>query len=98
MTQGSLLIVFGSQSRNALGHSSFLAVRVYNPVSRQWSIYGSSIKSAAFDPPLINNFNNGRGELYGQDTGLNLQSACDLRKSATPSVFRKRSHPLDRAS
>lgn len=45
-----------------------LAVRIYNPASRQWSIYGSSLKTGVFDPPLIGTFNNGRGDLYGQDT------------------------------
>jgi hypothetical protein len=45
-----------------------LAVRVYNPVSRQWSIYGSSVKTGVFDPPQVGQFNNGRGEFYGQDT------------------------------
>jgi hypothetical protein len=45
-----------------------LAVRVYNPVSRQWSIYGSSVKTGVFDPPQVGQFNNGHGEFYGQDT------------------------------
>ena len=45
-----------------------LAVRLYNPASRQWSIYGSSIKTGVFDPPQIGQFINGRGEFYAADT------------------------------
>jgi hypothetical protein len=42
-------------------------VRLYNPASQQWSIYGSSIKTGIFDPPQIGQFNNKRGEFYAQD-------------------------------
>ena len=45
-----------------------LAVRVYSPVSRQWSIYGSSVKTGVFDPPQVGQFNNGHGEFYGTKT------------------------------
>jgi hypothetical protein len=49
-------------------HVSILfAVRLYNPSTHQWSIYGCSIKSGVFDPPLVGQFNNGRGEFYSQD-------------------------------
>jgi hypothetical protein len=41
---------------------------VYNPVSRQWSIYGSSVKTGVFDPLQVGQFNNGHGEFSGQDT------------------------------
>lgn len=49
-------------------HIELLAVRLYNPTTRQWAIYGSSIKTGAFDPPMIGQFHDGRGELYSQDT------------------------------
>jgi hypothetical protein len=46
-----------------------LAVRLYNPKSHQWSIYWANQKNGAFDPsPQIGQFQNGRGEFYGQDT------------------------------
>ena len=45
-----------------------LAVRCYNPVSRQWSIYGSSVKTGVFDPPVVGEFRNGHGEFFGADT------------------------------
>jgi hypothetical protein len=49
-------------------HIEILAVRLYNPASQQWSIYGSSIKTGIFDPPQIGQFNHKRGEFYAQDT------------------------------
>ena len=49
-------------------HIEILAVRLYNPASQQWSIYGSSIKTGIFDPPQIGQFNNKRGEFYAQHT------------------------------
>lgn len=45
-----------------------LAVRMYNPAARQWSIYGSSLKSGVFDPPVVGQLSNGHGEFYGSDT------------------------------
>ncbi len=49
-------------------HIELLAVRLYNPSTHQWAIYGSSIKTGVFDPPMIGQFRNGRGEFYCQDT------------------------------
>lgn len=49
-------------------HIAILAVRLYNPVTKQWSIYGSSVKTGVFDPPVIGEFRNKRGEFYGQDS------------------------------
>ena len=49
-------------------HIELLALRLYNPTSRQWSIYGSSAKTGVFDPPQVGQFKDGRGEFYAQDT------------------------------
>ena len=49
-------------------HIDILAVRLYDPTSRQWSIYGSSLKTGTFDPPEIGQFKDRRGEFYAQDT------------------------------
>jgi hypothetical protein len=49
-------------------HIKILAVRLYNPATHQWAIYGSSIDSGVFDPPMIGQFRDGRGEFYSQDT------------------------------
>jgi hypothetical protein len=49
-------------------HMVSLGVRLYNPTTHQWAIYGASIKTGVFDPPMIGGFHNGRGEFYSQDT------------------------------
>jgi hypothetical protein len=50
------------------GETLALSARLYNPSTHQWAIYGSSIKTGVFDPPVIGQFRNGRGQLYSQDT------------------------------
>src|SRR5215470_15504445 len=46
-----------------------LAVRLYNPKTRQWTIYWANSKNGAFDPQSQSgHFTAGRGEFYGQDT------------------------------
>ena len=46
-----------------------LAVRLYNPKTRQWSIYWANRKNGVFDAaPQVGQFTDGRGEFYGQDT------------------------------
>jgi len=46
-----------------------LTLRLYNPQSRQWSIYWANSKNGAMDTsPQIGQFKNGRGEFYGTDT------------------------------
>jgi hypothetical protein len=50
-------------------HIHGLAVRLYNPISHQWSIYWANEKNGVMDPvPQIGSFKDGRGEFYGQDT------------------------------
>ena len=46
---------------------ALFAVRLYNPATHQWSIYGTSVTRGVFDPPMIGQFNNGVGEFYSQD-------------------------------
>lgn len=55
-------------SPNSGKHMVSLGVRLYNPNTHQWAIYGSNIKTGVFDPPMIGGFQNGRGEFYSQDT------------------------------
>lgn len=46
-----------------------LALRFYNPVSHQWSIWWANAKDGAmYPPPVIGEFKDGRGEFYDQDT------------------------------
>jgi hypothetical protein len=48
-------------------HIQIIAVRLYNPTSREWSIYGASAKTGVFDPPEIGQFDGRRGEFYASD-------------------------------
>jgi hypothetical protein len=48
-------------------HLELIAVRLYNPRSRQWGIYGANAPSGVFDPPQIGQFAGTRGEFYAQD-------------------------------
>ncbi|MFB4281327.1 MULTISPECIES: hypothetical protein [unclassified Nonomuraea] len=48
---------------------SGLTVRVYNPQTRQWSIYWASSASGVLDTsPMVGAFEGDRGEFYGQET------------------------------
>ena len=50
------------------GRIEGLALRLYNPESRQWSLNFANRKMGALVPPTIGEFNNGRGEFYNSDT------------------------------
>ena len=44
------------------------ALRLFNPRSRQWSIYWASGANGTLDmPPMIGSFKDGRGEFYNQE-------------------------------
>lgn len=44
-----------------------LTVRLYNPQSRQWSLYWASNIDSILQTPMIGSFENGRGEFYSQE-------------------------------
>jgi hypothetical protein len=46
------------------GHMEATMVRLYSPVSHQWSLNWVNQKNARFDTPTIGEFKDGRGELY----------------------------------
>jgi hypothetical protein len=51
-------------------HIEGLTLRVYNPQTRQWSIYWANSKDPALGQaiqPMIGEFKNGRGEFYDQE-------------------------------
>ena len=51
------------------GHLQLLALRLYNPESKQWSVlFASSGVGVLRMPPVVGSFNGGRGEFYGGDT------------------------------
>jgi hypothetical protein len=49
-------------------HILGLALRLYNPASRQWSIYwANAAKGAIGGPPVVGEFKDGHGEFYDQE-------------------------------
>jgi hypothetical protein len=50
------------------GHWEALTLFVYNPTAHQWSQSYINAKTGTLDPPLIGSFQDGRGELFSQDT------------------------------
>ena len=58
------------ETDSAGGHIEGLTLRVYNPLTRQWSIYWANSKDPTLGQPLqpmIGEFKNGRGEFYDQE-------------------------------
>jgi hypothetical protein len=49
------------------GHIEGMSLRVYNPQSRQWSIYWANSKDGGLGTAMIGRFANGRGEFYDQE-------------------------------
>jgi len=49
------------------GRIQGLSLRLYNPVSRQWSLNFSNLKTGTLSPPTIGEFKHGRGEFYNQE-------------------------------
>ncbi len=50
------------------GRLQGLTLRLYDPESRQWSMYWSSSADGILQPPVIGSFVNGRGEFYSQES------------------------------
>ncbi len=53
------------------GHIEGLTLRLYNPQTRQWSIYWANSKDPALGQPIqpmVGEFKDGRGEFYDQET------------------------------
>jgi len=50
------------------GHIEALSLRIYNPVSRQWSLNFSNSSVGTLRQPTIGEFKNGRGEFYDQES------------------------------
>jgi hypothetical protein len=57
------------EAEGPAGHIEGLTLRLYNPQTRQWSLYWASSKSGILNlPPTVGEFKNGRGEFFCQDT------------------------------
>jgi hypothetical protein len=46
------------------GHIEGLTLRLFDPASRQWSLYWANSRIGLLDPPQVGEFRNGRGEFY----------------------------------
>ena len=56
------------ETDGASGHIEGLTLRLYNPESRQWSLYWATSKSGALAlPATVGEFKDGRGEFYDQE-------------------------------
>ena len=50
------------------GHIEGLSLRLYNPISRQWSLNFANSAGGSLSQPTIGGFKGGRGEFYDQET------------------------------
>jgi hypothetical protein len=55
------------EADSSQGHIEGLTLRLYNPQSRQWSIYWANGKDGILAQPMIGEFKNGRGEFFDQE-------------------------------
>ena len=49
------------------GRMEGMTVRLYDPLSQQWSLYWADSVSVVLQPPMIGGFVQGRGEFYDQE-------------------------------
>lgn len=55
------------ETNGSAGRVEGLTLRLYNPQSRQWSLYWANSKDGILGQPTIGEFKNGRGEFYDQE-------------------------------
>jgi hypothetical protein len=55
------------ETTGSAGHIEGLTLRLYNPESRQWSLYWGTSKTGSLVIPTIGEFKNGQGEFYDQE-------------------------------
>ena len=56
------------ETDSADGHIEGLTLRLYDPATRQWSLWWANSKDGKLAPPQIGEFRNGVGEFYAMDT------------------------------
>lgn len=49
------------------GPVNAISLRLFNPASKEWSIFWSTDKTGALDIPMVGSFKDGRGEFYAQE-------------------------------
>jgi len=55
------------QTDGPSGHIEGLTLRLYNPQSRQWSLYWANSRNGNLDQPMIGEFQNGVGQFFDQE-------------------------------
>lgn len=55
------------ETDSSQGHIEGLTLRLYDPQSRQWSIYWANGKDGILAQPMIGEFKNGHGEFFDQE-------------------------------
>jgi len=54
--------------QNPATHLEGMSLRLYNPDSRQWSIYWANSRDGSLGTAMIGQFQNGRGEFFNQES------------------------------
>jgi hypothetical protein len=71
MVSRKIINGLGNMDENILhtkpGPIHALALRLFNPQSKEWSIYWSTDVTGTLDVPVIGGFKGGRGEFYSQE-------------------------------
>jgi hypothetical protein len=64
---------------------SGLTLRLYNPDTREWSLYWASKRTGTLFPPVVGSFTDGVGEFYGDDTYNDIPIRARFRWSGVGS-------------
>jgi hypothetical protein len=56
------------ETNGAAGHIEGLTLRLYDPETREWSLFWANSRDGRMAPPQIGKFNDGIGEFYAMDT------------------------------
>ncbi len=71
MVSRKILNGLGNMDENLIhaptGPVHAVAFRLFNPESKEWSIYWSTDQTGILDVPVIGGFQDGRGEFYSQE-------------------------------
>lgn len=85
------------ETDGAAGHIEGLTLRLYNPQTREWSLYWANSKDGRMFPAQVGQFRDGRGEFYGTDTlnGRTILVRFVWSQTDTPSPHFEQSFSAD---
>jgi hypothetical protein len=92
MVSRKILNGLGNMDENILhtktGPVQAIALRLFNPQSKEWSIYWSTDRTGTLDVPVSGGFKDGRGEFYSQEIfeGRHIYSRFLWSKNTTHSA------------